>query len=143
MFAGKPAICETDEFAQSTYDSIINVYSNLHSGESCWAFIDSILNHYGCYTTSDKEQEFPIQKDTPCSDSIIDLVFVNRQDLHQLVRSEYVEDMPGSQHQQYLNSILRVNRESSRENTLKKSNGFSNLFNHVRLLISIFMENTI
>jgi len=59
MFAGKPAICETDEVAQSAYDSIVNVDSDPHSGESCWAFPDSVFNHFGCYMTYNKEQEFP------------------------------------------------------------------------------------
>jgi hypothetical protein len=92
---------------------------------------------------SHKEQEFSGQKDAPAFDSSIYLVFVNTQGLRQLVRSEYVEDMSRSQHQQYLNSTLRVNRENSGENPLKIYNGLSNLFIHVRLLISIFMENTI
>ena len=55
MFARKPAICKTDEFAQSAYYSIINVDSDSESGESSRTFIDSGFNHSGCYMTSDEE----------------------------------------------------------------------------------------
>jgi hypothetical protein len=48
--------------------------------------------------TPDEEQEFSGQKDAPLFDGRIDLVFVNTQGLCQLVRSEYIEDMCGSQH---------------------------------------------
>jgi len=34
MFVRKPVICETDEFAQSTYHSIININSDFESGKS-------------------------------------------------------------------------------------------------------------
>jgi hypothetical protein len=139
MFAIKPVVCETDEFAQSAYDSIINVDSDPHSGESCWAFNDSVFNHFGCCMTSDREQEFPGQKDAPGFDSSIYLVFVNTQGLRQLVRSEYIEDMSRSQHQQYLDSILSINSEYGGEKLLKKCNGLSNLFYHGRLLVSIFI----
>ena len=51
-----------------------------------------------------------------------------------MVRREYVEDISRSQHQQHLDSILRVNRENSEEKLLKKNNGLSKLFNHIRLV---------
>ncbi|HGE72754.1 TPA: hypothetical protein ENX78_18090 [Candidatus Poribacteria bacterium] len=68
--------------------------------------------------TTDKEQEFPIQKDTPFFDGRIDLVFINAQGLCQLIRSKYIKDMSRSQRQQDLNSTL--NRESIRKKYLEK-----------------------
>ncbi|HGE71306.1 TPA: hypothetical protein ENX78_10755 [Candidatus Poribacteria bacterium] len=65
MFVRKPVICETDEFAQSIYNSIININSDFESGKSSRTFIDNRFNDSGSYMTTDKEQEFPIQKDTP------------------------------------------------------------------------------
>jgi len=147
MFARKPAICKTDELSCSINDGIINAKSDSHSGEGCRTFIDSILNQNRCYMASGNEQEFSGQKDTPCLDGAIHLL----QGLYQsvlplhggtwVVRREYVEDMSRSQHQQHLDSILRVNRENSEEKLLKKNNGLSKLFGYSEGFGVIFWEH--
>jgi len=138
--AGEPAICETDEFSCSIDDCIIDAESYSQSGEGCRTFGNSTFDQRGSYMASGDKQEFSGQKDAPYLDGRIYLVFVYTQGLHQMIRfvppslggtrSEYVKDMSGSQHQQYLNSILRVGIEYGREKFLKKGNGLSNLLYH-------------
>ena len=107
MLSRKPAICKAYVFPHPVYDSIINTEGNPHSRECRWTFGKCITYQLFCFGESSMEEQFPDEINAPGVDSIINFVFVNAECLNELVRSEYIEDMSTSQHQQNLDRFLR------------------------------------
>jgi len=135
MFPRKPAIYESYEFACPVYDSIINTESNSHSGKSRWTFCKGLIYQLFHFGESSEEKQFPEMVNTPRLDSGIYIVFIDAEDLNELVWCEYIKDMSVSQHQHHFNRFLTALLEVIIEKRLKCSNGFANLINHIHLLV--------
>ena len=137
VFATIPAVSETYDSTQPVYHCVINAHGDTCSGESRWTHGKSLLDNLDCFLTASNQEHPSKQVDAPGVDSSIYLVLVYLHYLSHLVRSEYLEYMAKSQHQQYLYGFMLVLPELAVKKLLKWLQNSDNILLHLSLLVGV------